>query len=464
MVRTQWDVIIVGAGPAGMAAALELRRRKLDVLVLDRQQEPGGQVWRRAGSAPQELVGFLGGEYEEGRAMVRQFRHSGAEFQAGAQVWHLLPGNVFASIAGRSHELCAKQILIATGAMERPVPVPGWTEPGVLGAGAADVLLKAGGMTFDGPVVLCGNGPLILQTLDHLLRLKVRVSGVALTGSPKNSLRAMSRFYGAAARPLYFMRGAGMALRGLAARVPFYPGCSGLRLVKQGESFTASFRSLGRERRLEGTTVLLHEGIISEQRITRLARCSHTWEPLQRYWHVTADAWGSTSVSGIRAAGDCAGVRGVAASVVTGRMAALGIATELGVATMSERDALARPLRRKLARCSAMQALTDRMFAPSPAQLQPADDAIVCRCEELTAAELRSRISQGCMSPDSLKAQSRSGMGTCQGRMCSAAVAEMISQAWGIPMENLEPYHAQPPLIPLSIGELAEMDMPSFGM
>jgi hypothetical protein len=348
--------------------------------------------------------------------------------------------------------------------MERPVPVPGWTEPGVLGAGAADVLLKSGGMTFDGPVVLCGNGPLILQTLDHLLRLKVAVSGVVLTGSPANAWRALARCYGAVVRPLYFIRGAGMGLRGIAARVPLYPGSRGLNIVKQGAAFRVCFRSLGKERVLEGMTVLLHEGIISEQRITRLARCSHVWEPLQRYWHVAADAWGRTSVAGIRVAGDCAGVRGVAASVAAGRMAGLGIAADHGAATMAERDALARPLRRTLARCSAMQAFTDSLFAPDPAQLQPADDAIVCRCEELTAAELRARIKDGCMSPDSLKAQSRSGMGTCQGRMCSAAVAEMIAQAWGIPLEHLEPYHAQPPLMPLSIGELAGMDMPSFGM
>ncbi|MBP3731522.1 MAG: (2Fe-2S)-binding protein, partial [Mailhella sp.] len=198
--------------------------------------------------------------------------------------------------------------------------------------------------------------------------------------------------------------------------------------------------------------------------ITRLARCSHVWNTQQRYWHAASDQWGNTSVDGIRAAGDCAGVRGVAASVASGRMAGLDIAATLGALRMAERDALVRPLRRKLCRCAAMQAFTDRMFAPNPAQLQPADDAIVCRCEELTAAELRARIKDGCMSPDALKAQSRSGMGTCQGRMCSAAVAEMIAQAWGLPLENLEPYHAQPPLMPLSIGELAGMDMPSFGL
>ncbi|MBP3731500.1 MAG: FAD-dependent oxidoreductase, partial [Mailhella sp.] len=270
MTRTQWDAIIVGAGPAGMAAAIELRRRKLDVLVLDRQQEPGGQVWRRAGSAPQELVGFLGGEYEEGRNMAREFQNSGAEFSAGAQVWHLLPQNAYVSIAGKSMNLRARQILIATGAMERPVPVPGWTLPGVLGAGAADVLLKSGGMTFEGPVVLCGNGPLILQTLDHLLRLKVGVSGVVLTGAATNAFKAVTKLHGIAARPLYFMHGAGMGLRGAMARVPFYPGSSAVSIAKEGGVFKVCFRSLGKERSLEGATVLLHEGIVSEQCITRL--------------------------------------------------------------------------------------------------------------------------------------------------------------------------------------------------
>ena len=445
-----------------MSATLEMRKRGLEVLVLDRQPEPGGQVWRDAGSVSDEQVRFFGSEYEEGRGVVRAFEQSGAEFMGGAHVWHILPENAYVSINAKSFNFRARQILIASGGMERPVPVPGWTLPGVIGAGAADVLLKSSGLAPDGPVILCGNGPLILQTLVHLRHLRIPLAGLVLTGKPSNTLNALSAFPQAFLRPLYLARGMGFGLQALLGRC--HSGSRDVRIEKDGEEFTVSFNSLGKKRTLKGGTVLLHEGVVSENHITRLARCRHVWDSKQRYWHVATDDWGRTNVPGVWAGGDCAGVRGVDAAVAKGKMAGLGLSTELGRVNMAEGEALAASPRRTLFRCAAMQAFTDRLFAPNPEQLQPADDAIVCRCEELTAGELRESIRSGCFSSDALKAQSRVGMGTCQGRMCSAAVAEMIAQIRGLPLESLEPFRVQPPLLPLSLGELANMDMPVFGM
>ena len=140
--RTQWDIVIIGAGPAGMSAALQATRHGLSVLVLDRQAEPGGQIFRSAGSASADKRKQIGADYARGEALVREFRQSPATFLGGANVWHLAPGRAYVSHQGTSHVMQARQLLIATGAMERPVPLPGWTLPGVLGAGAADVLLK----------------------------------------------------------------------------------------------------------------------------------------------------------------------------------------------------------------------------------------------------------------------------------------------------------------------------------
>ena len=176
--RTQWDIVIIGAGPAGMSAALQATRHGLSVLVLDRQAEPGGQIFRSAGSASADKRKQIGADYARGEALVREFRQSPATFLGGANVWHLAPGRAYVSHQGTSHVMQARQLLIATGAMERPVPLPGWTLPGVLGAGAADVLLKSASMLPEGPVVLCGNGPLILQTVVHLKHFGIPIAGV----------------------------------------------------------------------------------------------------------------------------------------------------------------------------------------------------------------------------------------------------------------------------------------------
>ncbi len=179
---------------AGMSAALQATRHGLSVLVLDRQAEPGGQIFRSAGSASADKRKQIGADYARGEALVREFRQSPATFLGGANVWHLAPGRAYVSHQGTSHVMQARQLLIATGAMERPVPLPGWTLPGVLGAGAADVLLKSASMLPEGPVVLCGNGPLILQTVVHLKHFGIPIAGRRADGQPRQPVQGRAAY------------------------------------------------------------------------------------------------------------------------------------------------------------------------------------------------------------------------------------------------------------------------------
>lgn len=459
-----WDIVIIGAGPAGMSAAIEAREHGLSVLVLDRQPEAGGQIFRSVGSASSEKRNKLGQDYARGYELVTAFSKASVDFVTGANVWHLEPGRVFYSHEGKSRAVGARHILIATGGMERPVPVPGWELPGVMGAGAADVSLKSASLLPAGPVILCGNGPLILQTVVHLKHCGIPVAGVVLTGNVLNPLRAGAKILGAVQRPQYMLHGMNMGLQ-MVVGARCYPGASNVVISKNSDTFTLEFDWLGKKRKsLSGGSVLLHEGVVSETRITRLARLRHTWDAAQRYWHVETDAFGATNLNGIHCAGDIARVRGADAAMAFGRVAALDICRVLGKLTAAERDTLAKQPAGMLRRCNAMQPFLDAVFAPNPEFLQPADDAVVCRCEELKAKDLRVAIQEGCYSLDGLKAQARPGMGACQGRMCAAAAAEMIAQTNAIPLEQIPLYHAQPPLFPLSIAELATMDMPEGGL
>lgn len=457
--RSTWDVIIVGAGPAGMCAAIETARQGLHTLVLDRQTEPGGQIFKSIGSSA--LAHSLGSDYSSGLPLVEEFKSCGATFLPSANVWDIAPDRVYFSIPGHSRCMTARQVVLATGAMERPVPLPGWTLPGVMGSGASDILLKSASLLPQGPVVLCGNGPLILQAAVHMHHFKVPVAAVLFTGRLSNMLRAMKHMKGALSRPGYFLHGVSMA-----AQTFFKQKCVfAVRDLKieqaEPENLRIDFTALGGSKKsLSASTVLLHEGVISESRITRLARCRHTWDERQRYWHVSADEWGQTSVPGIRTAGDVACVRGAVAAQSEGRLVGLDICHELGRLDMTSRNRRAEIHMRSVRQCRALQPFLDEYFAPTPSLLQPTDDAVVCRCEELTAQELQQAIKQGCFSPDGLKAQARPGMGTCQGRMCGQAVAEMIAHTQGLPLDQLPQYTAQPPLFPLNLGELADMPMP----
>ncbi len=158
------DLLIIGAGPAGMAAAVTARSHGLDVLVVDEQASPGGQIWRdietTAGTSRATL---LGGGYSEGAAAVARFRARGAAYAPRPQVWQIEPGpRAYMSRDGLASLVEARCLLLAIGAQERPVPFPGWTLPGVMTVGAAQILLKSSGQIPDAPVWIAGNGPLTL--------------------------------------------------------------------------------------------------------------------------------------------------------------------------------------------------------------------------------------------------------------------------------------------------------------
>src|SRR5205807_4098409 len=167
------DFAIVGAGPAGMAAATLAAELGLDTLLLDEQEGPGGQIYRaidriEAGaSAPSPL----GADYLAGQSLATALRASGARYRPATTVWHIDPDRTLSLMTvGVSDSVTARRVLLATGAIERPVPIPGWTLPGVMTVGAAQILLKTADTVPEGRAVLAGQGPLLYLAALQLAR------------------------------------------------------------------------------------------------------------------------------------------------------------------------------------------------------------------------------------------------------------------------------------------------------
>ncbi|MDT8345983.1 MAG: FAD-dependent oxidoreductase, partial [Thermohalobaculum sp.] len=182
-----FDLAIVGAGPAGMAAAVEAAARGLAAVVLDEQPAPGGQVWRNIEAAAGRAS--LGASYARGAAHAAAFRAAAADYRPGALVWHVEtapgePARLWLMQGERVAQLRARRVLIAPGATERPVPVPGWTLPGVMTVGALQTLLKGAGVVPSVPVVLAGNGPLLFLTAVQLATAGARIEAVLWTAPP----------------------------------------------------------------------------------------------------------------------------------------------------------------------------------------------------------------------------------------------------------------------------------------
>jgi thioredoxin reductase len=455
------DVLIVGAGPAGMAAAVAARRFGLDVLVVDDQPAPGGQIWRSVETvAPTARGTILGESYRSGLSVAEAFRASGAAYEPGTQLWHIEPGfRAFLSRDRKTRTIEAKAVVLATGAQERPVPFPGWTLPGVLTVGAAQILLKGSGQIPDKPVWVAGSGPLPLLYLTQLLRAGGQVAGF-LDTTPPGRMRAALPYLPRA------LRASGDLLKGLAwatrlrmHRTPVIRHVTDIEAVGKAQLETIRYRTAdGKDATVPAEILLVHEGVVPDIHAPLALGCAVQWRDDQDCYVPVLDLWGETSQQNLFVAGDGAGIAGAKAAYLRGELAGLRIAERLGRANAQAAEAQATPLLRLLDRELALRPFLDALFKPRPQVFAPSDDTIVCRCEEISARDIRAMVEVGQPGPNQVKAFTRAGMGPCQGRQCGYTVTRILAAAEGRSPADVGFYRVRPPLKPITLGELAALE------
>lgn len=455
------DLLIVGAGPAGMAAANTGRSFGLDVLVVDDQPAPGGQIWRSVetvAAAPRGAI--LGEAYREGKAFAEAFRASGALYEPRTQLWQIEPGfRAFVTRDGKARMIEASTIILATGAQERPVPFHGWTLPGVLTVGAAQVLLKSAGQIPGKPVWIAGSGPLPLLYLVQLLRAGGQIAGYLDTTPPGRHWAALPYLPKALGATRDLVKGLGWRAMLKASGVPIVKHVVDLEARGSDQVESLRYRTAGgHDKTVPADILLVHEGVVPSIHATLGLGCAVEWRDDQDCYVPILDRWGETSQPGIFIAGDGAGIAGAKAAQQRGALAALGIAIKLG--RVNEQTALreARPLQRRLDRELALRPFLEAMFKPRTQIFAPSDDTIVCRCEEVTAREIRAMAQIGRPGPNQVKAFTRAGMGPCQGRQCGYTVTRILATAENRPAGEVGFYRVRPPLKPLTLGELAALD------
>lgn len=455
-----FDVAIVGSGPAGLAVADTLGAANCRVALLDEQQGPGGQVYRGIATGNEIRDQILGSDYAAGSALLSAFKHSSVNHIASATVWEVTPERRISwSAAGKAHTLSADHVVIATGAIERAMPFTGWTLPGVMTAGAGQILLKTSGLLPSSPCVLAGSGPLIFLVATQYLAAGLKVDAIVETTSSVNLSRVLPHLPGVLLSNKYLMKGLSMLAALRKERIPHYRRAT--ELVAEGTERVSSlsFAAGGKHHRLACSTLMVHTGVVPNVQISRSLNLAHDWHGLQQCWQPRTDAFGATSATGIRIAGDGAGIAGVEAAVHGGRLTALGILADSGKITASERNALAAVHLAAQRWHARARPFLDALYAPSPEFINPPDEVIVCRCEEVTAGHIRECVDLGCEGPNQAKSFGRSGMGPCQGRYCGLTVSGIIAAKRDVPMDEVGYYRIRPPLKPITLGELATIDL-----
>jgi NADPH-dependent 2,4-dienoyl-CoA reductase/sulfur reductase-like enzyme len=454
------ELAIVGAGPAGMAAAVLAAELGLETMLIDDQAAPGGQIFRAIERAAADSP--LGRDYLAGRPLVAALRASPVDYRPSTSLWHLDPdGTLYLAAAdGRCEAISARRVLLATGAIERPVPIPGWTLPGVMTVGAAQIMLKSADLVPDGGGVLAGQGPLVYLAAAQLARAGAPPAAILETTPWGN--------YGAAARRLRtrwpgwgpLIKGLGLIAAVRRAGIPIRRGVNGLRAT--GGAGLERVAWDGGE--LAAEHLFLHEGVIPNVQISLALQLRHEWDEGQLCWRPALDPWGQTSLPCVAVAGDGGGVLGAAAAALSGRLAALDAAALLGRIAIAERDRRARPIRAVLDRERAMRGFLDRLYRPPRSVLAPAEDEVVaCRCEEVTVGQVRRAARLGAQGPNQLKAFTRCGMGPCQGRICGPVVAAVLAGEIGKPTAEIGTFRPRAPFKPITVGALADLQILEAG-
>jgi NADPH-dependent 2,4-dienoyl-CoA reductase/sulfur reductase-like enzyme len=457
MTTEKIDFAVIGAGPAGMTAATLAAELGLDTLLIDEQEAPGGQIYRGVERAePDSLLGL---EYLAGKGLADALRASGATYLPATTIWHIDPDGTLSLLSdGVSRTVRARRILLATGAIERPVPISGWTLPGVMTAGAAQIMLKSAGLVPSGRAVLAGQGPLIWLVAAQLIRAGAPPT-LILETTPHPNYHAAARLLPGTMWPARraLRKGLGLIREVRRAAIPTARGVTGLRALG-GDDRLESVAWAGGE--APADLLLLHEGVIPNTQISLALQLDHRWDPTQLCWRPLADEWGATALQTISIAGDSGGIAGAEAAALTGRLAALDAASFLDKIEPAARDRRARPIRRALKRELAIRPLLDALYRSAPTVLVPADDTIACRCEEVTVAQIRRAARLGAQGPNQAKAFTRCGMGPCQGRLCGPIVGAVMADTLGKPIAEIGTYRPRAPYKPITLEALAGIDAP----
>lgn len=452
-----FDVLIVGLGPAGLAAAVELSRLGVHVGVVDDNPKPGGQVYRQISPAFKITDhGFMGVKHQKGRQLIADFNTLRNRFTIynNAYVWGCFNGNSLALI--RDHKISLiqyKKLLLCEGAMERTLPFPGWTLPGVMTLGGLQKLVLHERVLPGQRILLAGASPLLLPVAANITKAGGNVVAMCDNVPFQRYWKLMPELlkhreltHEACSYYLSVLKGRVPVLRPTAViSASGHTRVEAVRVAKldpNGRPVSGSVKDYSVD------ILGVSHGFLPSGRLARLLRCKHAYDANQRYWKPKVDDYMRSSQEHIYIAGDSNGVDGRDSAVIEGRLAALHMASKLNRMTSSQMKQKTNKLQKNHAQLQRYAKKLNQVFSLRPGALDAMDHGtIICRCEQATYGDVLDGIAKGYRNINEIK-RTRVGMGMCQGRMCESVVAQIMLQK-GVPVEEIGYLNLRSPLSPI---------------
>lgn len=447
-----FDLLVLGAGPAGAEAALAAEAAGLRVGLVDEGPAPGGQVWR----APRTKAAQSQTDSDQSRGSELRARlgSSSVKVFSQTQVWDAKRGFCVSCVSDDgAFQLEAPRLVLATGAYERVRPFDGWTTPGVFGLAAATALMKAEGSLAGRDIVVAGQGPLLMAVAAKACALGLRPRAIVDLNTSRDWMRALPGF---ATAPSLFLKGLGWIAKIKAAGIPIYRGAEVIaaRGIGTLNALTIRETATGKTFSVAADTLYIGNGLSPADELHRLLGAEQVPDPLRGGYRTVCDVDQRSSVANLYVAGDGAGIHGALPSVEQGKIAGLAAARDHGALdakTFAVAVRKPRARQRRLARFA--DASCRLMQFPEDALAQSTNNPIICRCEDVTANDVRQAVRDGAKDLNQLKHFTRLGMGPCQGRMCALNAATLM-QSTGKPPEADQRLTPRAPVRPVEMAQL----------